>query len=94
MMHVFRTCNEVIRTLPALPHAKTGNPEDADTHADDHIPDALRYLCMGVGAGQTTWVWNTPNSLHDDPHPLVAHVPANPVDAFNPLSDNEGAWVW
>lgn len=37
MMHVFSTCSEVTRTLPALPHATKGNPEDADTTADDHI---------------------------------------------------------
>lgn len=51
MMHVFTTCAEIIRTLPALPHATVGNPEDADTHADDHIPDSVRYLCMALGGG-------------------------------------------
>ena len=51
MMHVFSTCEEVLRTLPGLPHATKGNPEDADTSADDHIPDSLRYLAMAIGAG-------------------------------------------
>jgi hypothetical protein len=51
MMHVFQTCAEIIRTLPALPHATVGNPEDADTNADDHIPDSVRYLCMSIGGG-------------------------------------------
>ncbi len=35
-VHVFSTCTELIRTLPALPHAQTGDPEDADTKAEDH----------------------------------------------------------
>ncbi len=50
-MHVFTTCAEIVRTLPALPHATKGNPEDADTKADDHIPDAVRYLVMAIGGG-------------------------------------------
>jgi hypothetical protein len=48
-LHVFTTCDELIRTLPALPHATTGNPEDADTNAEDHAPDALRYLLVNLG---------------------------------------------
>lgn len=48
-LHVMRNCTEVIRTLPALPYRTLGNVEDADTQADDHIPDGLRYLVMGIG---------------------------------------------
>lgn len=51
MLHVFDTCTELIRTLPALPHATTGNPEDADSSADDHLPDALRYILINLGGG-------------------------------------------
>jgi hypothetical protein len=51
MVHVFTTCAEIIKTLPALPHATKGNPEDADTASDDHIPDAFRYLVMDIGGG-------------------------------------------
>lgn len=50
-VHIFSTCTELIRTLPALPHAMRGNPEDADTASDDHLPDAFRYLCMSIGVG-------------------------------------------
>ena len=45
MLFVFNTCAHVIRTLPALPHDKH-RPEDVDTSAEDHAPDALRYGCM------------------------------------------------
>lgn len=38
----FRTCTNLIRTLPALPHSRT-NPDDIDTDAEDHLVDALRY---------------------------------------------------
>ena len=50
-LHVFTTCDNLIRTLPALPHATTGNPEDADTNAEDHAPDAGRYLLSNLGTG-------------------------------------------
>jgi hypothetical protein len=42
---IFSTCTHLIRTLPALPHDKH-RPEDVDTEAEDHAPDALRYGCM------------------------------------------------
>ncbi|MDJ0342278.1 phage terminase large subunit [Streptomyces sp. H10-C2] len=48
-LHVFSTCTELIRTLPALPHAPSGDPEDADTKAEDHAPDAGRYLLINMG---------------------------------------------
>jgi hypothetical protein len=49
-MHVMRNCTEVIRTLPDLPYnRRAGQAEDADTHADDHMPDAVRYMIQGVG---------------------------------------------
>lgn len=40
---IYDTCTELIRTLEALPRDKK-NPEDVDTHAEDHAPDALRYV--------------------------------------------------
>lgn len=39
---VYETCRNLIRTLPALPR-DTKNPEDVDTTAEDHAPDAARY---------------------------------------------------
>ncbi|MBD0743586.1 terminase large subunit domain-containing protein [Streptomyces sp. CBMA152] len=50
-VHVFTTCANLIRTLPVLPHAMSGNPEDVDTHAEDHAYDAGRYLLINLGGG-------------------------------------------
>ena len=50
-LHVFPQAENLIRTLPALPHATVGNPEDIDTKAEDHAPDALRYLLINLGGG-------------------------------------------
>jgi hypothetical protein len=41
-LKVFRTCRNLIRTLPALPYSSL-TPEDVDSDADDHCYDALRY---------------------------------------------------
>ncbi|MDI5965729.1 hypothetical protein [Streptantibioticus silvisoli] len=51
MTHFFTTCANLLRELPALPHATTGDPEDADTTGSDHAMDALRYLAINLGAG-------------------------------------------
>ena len=50
-LHIFSTCETLYRTLADLPHASTGNPEDADTTGDDHLPDSLRYLLINLGSG-------------------------------------------
>ena len=44
-LKVFSNCKNLIRTLPMLPVDKS-NPEDVDTHAEDHAYDALRYGVM------------------------------------------------
>jgi len=44
-MFFFENCTNLVRTLPMLPVDKN-NPEDVDTHAEDHAYDALRYGCM------------------------------------------------
>lgn len=51
LMHVFPACENLIRTLPALPYAKTGNPEDVDTTAEDHAYDAMSYFLINLGGG-------------------------------------------
>jgi hypothetical protein len=51
MVHIFRTVKSLIMELPALPHAKTGNVEDADTNAADHAMDGSRYLLINLGGG-------------------------------------------
>lgn len=44
-LYIYETCRNLIRTLPALPRDDK-NPEDVDTHAEDHAYDALRYALM------------------------------------------------
>jgi hypothetical protein len=51
LVHVFPQCENLIRTLPTLPHASTGDPEDVDTHAEDHAYDAMSYLLVNLGGG-------------------------------------------
>jgi hypothetical protein len=44
-MVIFHTCRNLISQLPSIPLSKT-NPEDVDTHSEDHLYDALRYGVM------------------------------------------------
>lgn len=48
-LHMFSTVEDLYRELRDLPHAMTGNVEDADTNAPDHAADALRYLTLNLG---------------------------------------------
>lgn len=61
-LHVFTNCDKFITTLPDLPHSPTGDPEDADTNADDHIADALRYLLINLGSGPEFTIFDTPRN--------------------------------
>lgn len=45
-LYIFSTCTNLIRTFPMMVHDEN-KPEDLDTQTDDHVLDALRYLCMG-----------------------------------------------
>jgi hypothetical protein len=45
MLYVFSTCNDFIRTVPALQH-DPDRPEDVDTDGEDHAGDEGRYACM------------------------------------------------
>ena len=44
-LQIFNTCANLVKELQGMPLSKT-NPEDVDTHAQDHAYDALRYLIM------------------------------------------------
>jgi hypothetical protein len=44
-LQIFSSCANLIREIQNLPLAKN-DPEDVDTHAEDHAYDALRYLIM------------------------------------------------
>lgn len=75
-MHIFSTCENLIRTLPNLPHATTGNPEDVDTNAEDHAGDALRYLCINLGS-EPGWVF--PEDRPADPVQLLVGRDLDPA---------------
>lgn len=45
MLYVFGTCRHFIRTVPNLVYSES-DVEDVDTTGEDHIYDALRYVCM------------------------------------------------
>lgn len=45
MLYFLETCQDSIRTIPALPHDEH-NAEDVDTEAEDHAGDETRYACM------------------------------------------------
>lgn len=79
-LHVFTTVENLIRTLPALPHATKGNPEDADSNAEDHAPDALSYLLANLGSGPDFLLDQQPIDEVTDPLPVpFAGVFAMPV---------------
>lgn len=44
----FETCRHAIRTLPVLPRDQR-KPDDADTNAEDHVFDEVRYRVMRGG---------------------------------------------
>ena len=44
LLYISANCRYLIETLPAMAIDKK-NPEDLDTSGDDHICDAIRYLC-------------------------------------------------
>jgi hypothetical protein len=50
-MQVFETCDNLIRTLPALQHDERV-PEDVDSRGEDHAADELRYLLRTLHEGK------------------------------------------
>ena len=54
-MVIFQNCRNLISQLPSIPLSKT-NPEDVDTHSEDHLYDALRY---GVMTRPSTGMFDT-----------------------------------
>ena len=44
-IRIFSSCRNLLRTFPTLP-IDDSNPEDINTHVEDHAYDALRYGCM------------------------------------------------
>jgi hypothetical protein len=78
MLHMFSTCEHLFRELSNLPHATTGDPEDADSKADDHLCDAGRYLLTNLG-NEPSWVFpdDAPVDRLDGPLDPTAENPAH-----------------
>lgn len=75
-VHIFRTCKKLLWELENLPHARTGNPEDADSSAPDHAMDAGRYLLLNLGTGPDFPI------LDDEPKTLEGVESLSPMGAF------------
>jgi hypothetical protein len=89
-LHMFSTVTELYRELSNLPHATKGDPEDADTTADDHASDAVRYLLSNLGTGPEFVI------LDDVPTAPIGEVlqPLGPTMAVRPAetAPNDDAW--
>ncbi|WP_327066888.1 hypothetical protein [Kitasatospora sp. NBC_01302] len=83
-LHVFPQAENLIRTLPSLPHATVGNPEDIDTKAEDHAPDALRYLLINLGGGPSFPLFDAPEGNEELDQLLQA---LGPTVAYRPRED-------
>ncbi len=90
MLHMFSTLTETYRTLADLPHADRGDPEDAATDGDDHLPDALRYLLINLGGGPEFTI------LPEAPASSIAEEiePLTPMGAFAVRGSFEDALPW
>lgn len=84
-LHLFSTLPELWRELSNLPHATKGDPEDADTTADDHLSDSLRYLLTNLGT-ESRFHFPEPaeaptevDPFARDPHPAPAPAAALPT---------------
>lgn len=86
-VHIFRTCTSLLSELRSLPHATTGNPEDADSNAPDHAMDASRYLLINLGGGPQYPIYETPTSTPADE--LRPYTPFGPVAIIRSEDDPE-----
>lgn len=99
-LHVFSTLSEWWREVSNLPHATKGDPEDADTTADDHLADCTRYLLLNIGGG-ARFHFDTPPTptaaAHIDPQATsVLPGPAPLPTSFGgfPVASGWGASPW
>jgi hypothetical protein len=88
LAHFFPQCENLIRTLPTLPHASKGDPEDVDTDAEDHAYDATSYLMIMLGTGPEFTI------LDEPPRSLAAELGLLPYEALGQamvIRQQEGA---
>ena len=86
MIHFFRTLPKMWWELANLPHARKGDPEDADSNAPDHLCDTLRYWLLNLGGGAEAWLeWARRKVLEASGEPVPARKPgAEPEAAPEP----------
>ncbi|KIF00865.1 hypothetical protein PL81_38785 [Streptomyces sp. RSD-27] len=92
LLHVFSTVTELYRELSDLPHATKGDPEDADTTADDHAADALRYLLSNLGTGPEFLLLEEPTAGPAEGL-LTPLGPGVGYRAAGPASDDSSWWL-
>ncbi|MEV4438509.1 terminase family protein [Streptomyces sp. NPDC049577] len=90
-LHLFSTVTNLYRELTDLPHATKGDPEDADTTADDHAADALRYLLANLGTGPQFLVPEEPVAGAAGVEGLE---PLGPTMAYRPAEPANGEPWW
>lgn len=95
LMHIFSTCVNTFNELENLPY-KEGT-EDADTDADDHLADCMRYLLVNIG-NEPKWHFaadpeKVPVHLLD-PEQHFNRAAADPVPMIGgfPIMEESGPW--
>lgn len=85
MLHVFEeACPMFIETIPTLPRSPL-KPDDAETkNVEDHIADALRYMCMEVGTFATPIIYDSFASSYEDA-PIKVEPPREDTSAGEPV---------
>lgn len=76
MLHVFEeACPMFIETIPTLPRSQV-KPDDAETkNVEDHIADALRYMCMEIGTFASPVFYDSSNTGLYDGAPVKIEAP-------------------
>jgi len=64
---VFESCPDWIELVPTLPYATTGDKEDIDTTADDHLYDATRYALTQINTKPRTGPVQAVQQMVNDP---------------------------
>lgn len=94
-LHIFSTVTELYRELSNLPHATKGDPEDADTTADDHASDGLRYLLTNLG-NESRFHFPAPDPVAPvlDPNATSSSRPAPAVPSIGGFPIMQGGTPW
>jgi hypothetical protein len=93
-IHVFSTCENLIRTLPTLPHATAGDPEDIDTKSEDHLGDTLRYILINRGGGPQFFI--DADDTHPGPSEQQTATPFGPYaipPGIRPTASSSADWL-